>query len=61
MKGLSFMPWKELGKSQFSPTWIEIIKQNVAFSLHGSSSGSFIYTVSSELETVSSLPDSLCS
>lgn len=44
MKGLSFMPWKELGKSQFSPTWIEIIKQNVTFSLHGSNSGSFIYT-----------------
>lgn len=40
MKGLSFMPWKELGKGQFSPTWEEITKQNVAFSLHGSSSGS---------------------
>lgn len=28
------------GKSQFSPTWVKIIKQNVAFSIHGSNSGS---------------------
>lgn len=29
-----------MGKSQFPPTWVEIIKQNVAFSFHGSNSGS---------------------
>lgn len=31
MKGLTFMPWRELGKSHFPPTWVEIIKQKVAF------------------------------
>lgn len=49
MKGLGSMPWKELGKRQFSTTWIEIIKQNVAFLFYGSNSGS-LFTQSSELE-----------
>lgn len=49
MKGLGSMPWKELGKRQFSTTWIEIIKQNVAFLFYGSNSGS-LFTQSYELE-----------
>lgn len=31
MKGLTCMPWKELGESHFPPTWVESIKQKVAF------------------------------
>jgi len=40
MKGLSFMPWKELGKASFPQHGSRIIKQNVAFSFHRSNSGS---------------------
>lgn len=29
-----------MGKSQFFPAWVEIIKQDVAVSCHGSDSGS---------------------
>lgn len=39
-EGVEYMPWEELGKSQFSPTWVEITKQIMAFSSHGSNCGS---------------------